>query len=133
MELPSAVFHAVCICPLVRTLGLDALIKFSKEHWEKWSEHVGKKQVQALANSEWNKMNDGHGWVAWIQHAVQQAVPAVHNVKEEWNLLAAYELYTGTLLKVPDLVFMRGEPERDKPDIWVKRLDHYRVACMKLL
>ena len=36
----------------------------------------------------------------------------VHDVREQWNVLAAYELYTGTLLKVPDLVFMLGELER---------------------
>ena len=113
--------------------GLDALVKFSTEHWEKWSEHVGKKQVLDLANSEWNRINQSHGWVARIQHAVQQVVPAVHDVLEQWNLLAVYELYTGTLLKVPDLVFMPSELERDKPKIWVKGLDQYRVACMKLL
>ena len=44
--------------------GLDALIKFSTEHPEKWSEHVGKKQVLDLANSEWNKINQSHGWVS---------------------------------------------------------------------
>ena len=76
-----------------------------------------------LANSEWNRINSSHGWVARIQHAVQQVVPAVHDVREQWNLLAAYELYTGTPLKVPDLVFMPGELERDKPEMWVKRLD----------
>ena len=57
----------------------------------------------------------------------------MHDVWEQWNLLAAYELYTRTPLKVQDLVFMPGELERDKPDIWVKRLDQYRVAYMKLL
>ena len=31
------------------------------------------------------------------------------------------------------MVFMPGELERDKPEIWVKRLDQYRVAYMKLL
>ena len=112
--------------------GLDTLIKFSTEHWEKWSEHVGKKQVLDLANSEWNRVNQSHGWVAWIQHAVQRVVPAVHDVREQWNLLAAYERCTGTLLKVPDVVFMPGELERDKPKIWVKRLDQHRVAYMKL-
>ena len=55
--------------------GLDALIKFSTEHWEKWSEHVDKKQVLDLANLEWNKINQSHGWVARIQHAVQHVVP----------------------------------------------------------
>ena len=60
-------------------------------------------------------------------------MPAVHDVREQWNLLTAYELYTGTLLKVPDLVFMLGELERDKPEISVKRPDQYRVAYMKLL
>ena len=95
--------------------------------------NVGKKQVLDLANSEWNRINQSHGWVARIQHAVQQVVLVVHDVREQWNLLAAYELYTGTLLKVPDLVFMPGELERDKPEIWVKRLDQYRVAYMKLL
>ena len=64
--------------------------------------------------------------MARIQHAVQQVVPTVHNVREQWNLLAAYVLYIGTLLKVPDLVFMPGELERDKPQIWVKRLDQCR-------
>ena len=113
--------------------GLGALIKFSTEHREKWPEHVGMKQVLDLANSEWNRINQSHGWVARIQHAVQQVVPAVHDVTEQWNLLAAYELYTGTLLKVPDLVFMPGELERDKPEICVKRLDGYRVAWMTLL
>ena len=48
-------------------------------------------------------------------------------------MLAAYKLHTGTLLKVPDLVFMPGDLERDKPEIWIKRLDQYRVAYMKLL
>ena len=71
--------------------------------------------------------------MARIQHAVQQVVLAVHDVREQWNLVVAYELYTGTPLKVPDLVFMPGELERDKPEIWVKRLDQYRVAYMKLL
>ena len=42
-------------------------------------------------------------------------------------------LYIGTLLKVPNLVFMPSEPERDKPEISVKRPDQYRVAYMKLL
>ena len=41
--------------------------------------------------------------------------------------------HTGTLLKVPNLVFMPSGLERDKPEIWVKRLDQYRVAYMKLL
>ena len=57
----------------------------------------------------------------------------MHDAQEQRNLLAVYELYTRTLLKVPDLVFMPGEPERDKPEIWVKRPDQYRVAYMKLL
>ena len=34
---------------------------------------------------------------------------------------------------MPDLVFMPGELERDKPEISVKRLDQCRVAYMKLL
>ena len=34
---------------------------------------------------------------------------------------------------MPNLVFMPSEPERDKPEIWVKRPDQYRVAYMKLL
>ena len=68
-----------------------------------------------------------------IQHAVQLLVPTVHGVKEQWNLLGAYKLYIETLLKVPELVFMPGELERDKPEIWVKQLDQYRVAYMKLL
>ena len=63
--------------------GLDALIKFSTEHWGKWSEHVGKKQVWDVANSEWNRINQSHGWLARIQHAVQQVVPAVHDVREQ--------------------------------------------------
>ena len=113
--------------------GLDAMIKFSTERCEKWSDRVGKKLVLDLANSEWNEINRSHGWMAWIQHAVQQVVLAVHHVRKQWNLLATYELYTGTLLKVPDVVFMPGEPERDKPEIWVKWLDQYRVAYMKLL
>ena len=86
--------------------GPDALIKFSTEQWEKWSEHVGKKQVLDMANSEWNRINEGHRWVARLQHAVEQVVPAVRDVREQWNLLAVYELYTGTPLKVRDLVFM---------------------------
>ena len=107
---------------------LDALIKFSTERWKKWSDHVGKKQVLDVANSEWSGINQSHGWVARNQHAVQQVVPPVHDVREQWNLLVAYELYIGTPLKVPDLVFMPGELERDQPEIWVKRLDRYRVA-----
>ena len=51
----------------------------------------------------------------------------MHDAREQWNLLAAYELYTVMLLKVPDLVFMPRELER------VKRLDQSRVAYMKLL
>ena len=34
---------------------------------------------------------------------------------------------------MPDLVFMLGEPERDKPEIWIKRPHQYRVAYMKPL
>ena len=113
--------------------GLDVLIKFSVEHWEKWSDHVGRKQVLDLANAEWNQINQGHGWVASIQHAIQQVVPAVHEVREQWNPLSAYELCKGTLLKLPNLVFSLGELEKDKPEIWVKRLDQYRVAYMKVL
>ena len=71
--------------------------------------------------------------MARIQHAIQQVVPAMHDVREQWKLLAPYDLYTGTLLKVPDLPFLRGEPEGDKPEIWVKRLHQCRVAYMKLL
>ena len=59
---------------------MDALIKFSTEHWEKWSQNVGKKQVLGLANSEWNRINQSHGSVARIQHAVQQVVLAVHDI-----------------------------------------------------
>ena len=113
--------------------GLDALIKISTKHWEKWSDHIGRKQVLHVANAEWNGINQNHGWVARIHHAIQQVVPTVHDVREQWNPMAAYELYTGTLLKVPDLVFMPGELEKDKLEIWVKRLDQYRVAYMKLL
>ena len=66
--------------------GLDASIKFSTEHWEKWSDHVGTKHVLDVANSEWNRINQSHRWVAWIQPAVQQVVLAVHDVREQWNL-----------------------------------------------
>ena len=97
--------------------GLDALIKFLAEQWEKWADHSGRKQVLYLANVEWNRINQGHGWVARIQYAIQQVVPAVHEVREQWNLVAAYELYTGKPLKVPDLVFMPGELDKDKPEI----------------
>ena len=57
----------------------------------------------------------------------------MHDVREQWNLLAAYEVYTEALMKVPDLVFIPDELERDKPEIRVKRSDQYRVAYMKLL
>ena len=73
----------------VATHGLDAVIKFLTEYWEKWSEHVGKKHVLDLANLEWNRINESHGWVTRIQHAVQQLVPPVHDVREQWNLLTA--------------------------------------------
>ena len=71
--------------------------------------------------------------MAPIQHAVQEVVPVVHDVREQWNLPAVYELYTRTPLKVLHLVFMPGELERDTLEIWVKRPDQYRVAYMKLL
>ena len=112
---------------------MDALIKFPAEDWQKWPDHVGRKYVLDLANAEWNMINQGHGWVARIQHAIQQVVLAVHEVREHWNLVAAYKRHIGTLAMVPDVVFMPREPEKDKPEIWVKRLDHYRVAYMKLL
>ena len=66
--------------------GLDALIKFSTNHQEKWSKNVGKKQVLDMAHLEWKRINQSHGWVARIQHAVQQVVPAGHDVRELWYL-----------------------------------------------
>ena len=65
-----------------------------------------------MANAEWNRINQNHGWVGRIQHAIQQVVPLVHDVREQWNLIAAYELYTGAPLKVPDLAFMPGSWRR---------------------
>ena len=97
--------------------GLDALIKFSTEHCEKWSDHVGGKLN--LANTKWNQINHSHGLAARIQHAIQQVVPSVHDIWDQWNLVAAYKLYIGTPPKVPDLVFMLGEPEKDKLEIGV--------------
>ena len=41
--------------------------------------------------------------------------------------------HTSPLPKVSDLVFMPGELEKDKLESWVKRLDQYRVAYIKLL
>ena len=52
---------------------------------------------------------------------------------EQWKLPAAYELYTGTVLKLPDLVFISGELKKDKNEIWAKKLDQYRVTYMKML
>ena len=108
--------------------GLDALMKFS-------TEQLGKmvRPCRQEAGVGPGQCGVEQGWVARIQHAVQQVVPVVHDVREQWNLLAAYELYTGTLLNVSDLVFMLGEPERHKPEILVKRPDQYMVAYMKLL
>ena len=71
--------------------------------------------------------------MARIPHAVQQMVPAVHDVWVQWNVLVAYELNAETLLKVAYLVFMPRELNKDKPEILVKVLDQYRVAHMKLL
>ena len=71
--------------------GLDTLIKFSTEHRGKWSDHVGNKHVLDLANAEWKRINQNHGWVARIQHVIQHVLPAVHGVSEKWNLMAAYE------------------------------------------
>ena len=62
--------------------GLDALLKFSTEHWEKWSDHIGRKQVLDLATTEWNPINQSHKWVARIQHAIQQVVPIVNDIGE---------------------------------------------------
>ena len=108
--------------------GLDALMKFS-------TEQLGKmvRPCRQEAGVGPGQCGVEQGWVARIQHAVQQVVPVVHDVREQWNLLAAYELYTGTLLNVSDLVFMLGELERHKPEILVKRPDQYMVAYMKLL
>ena len=36
-------------------------------------------------------------------------------------------------MKTLGLVFILGELQKDKNEIWVKRLDQYRVACMKML
>ena len=54
-----------------------------------------------LAHLEWKRINQSQGWVARMQHVFQQVVLAVHDAMELWNLLAAYELYTGTPFKVP--------------------------------
>ena len=56
--------------------GLDALIKFSAQHWEAWCDHIGRKQMQDLANTEWDNINQRHGWVVRLQHVIQQVILA---------------------------------------------------------
>ena len=89
--------------------GMDAFIKFLAEHWEAWSDHIGRKQVQELANTEWDRINWGHGWVPHLQHAIQQVVRTMMDSREHWKLLAAYEPYTGTPWKLLHLVFIPRE------------------------
>ena len=55
----------------------------------------------------------------------------MNDILQQWKLVVAYELYKGMPLKVLGVVFMPREPEKDKPKIWVKRPDQYRVAYIQ--
>ena len=95
-------------------MGCTSFSNFQRRTGRNGLTTSAEKKLLDLGTRQWNGINQKHGWVASVQHAIEHMVPTVNDFGEHWNLVVAYELYTATLLKVPNLVFMPGKLVKHK-------------------
>ena len=75
----------------------------------------------------------GHGVDSHQQQAVQQAILGIADEWGLWNLVTAYELYTGTMLKVPHLVFALGQGGGGQEKILLRQAKFHSVGGGQML
>ena len=90
------------------TLALEVLLDFAKQGFDLWSEYLGSSILERAANTTLKRMTNMEGGAGRVTEALTRMFPEqIGDHQKLWNLLTAYELWSGHILTSPALVFVR--------------------------
>ena len=90
------------------TLALEVLLDFAKQGFDLWSEYLGSNILERAANTTLERMTNMEGGAGRVTEALTRIFPEqIGDHQKLWNLLTAYELWSGQILTSPALVFVQ--------------------------
>ena len=108
------------------TLALEVLLDFAKQGFDLWSEYLGSNILERAANTTWKRMTNMEGGVGRVTEALTCMFPEqIGDHQKLWNLLTAYELWSGHLLTSPALVFVQDGLSSMLEPGWEVQLQQY--------
>ena len=109
------------------TLELTVLLEFAKQGFELWSEFLGSNILERAANTTWKHMTTVEGGAGRLTEALTCLFPEqIGDHQKLWNLLTAYELWSGHILTAPALVFVQDGLSTVLEPGWEVQLQQYR-------
>ena len=109
------------------TLALEVLLDFAKQGFDLWSEYLGSNILERAANTTWKRMTNCEGGASTVTAALTRISPEqIRDHQKLWNLLTAYELWSGHILTSPALVFVRDVSSSVLEPGWEVQLQRYR-------
>ena len=89
------------------TLAPEVLLDFAKQGFDLWSEYLGSNILERAANTTWKHMTTMEVGAGRVTEALSRIFPEqIGDHQKLWNLLTAYELWSGHQLTSPALVFV---------------------------
>ena len=108
------------------TLALEVLLDFAKQGFDLWSEYLGSNILERAANTTWKRMTNMEGGAGRVTEALTRIFPEqIGDHQKLWNLLTAYELWSGHILTSPALVFVQDGLSSVLEPGWEVQLQQY--------
>ena len=108
-------------------LALEILLNFARQGFDLWWEYLWSNSLERAANTTWKRMTNCEGGARRVTEAVTQIFPEqIRDHQKLWNLLTAYELWSGHILTSPALVFVQDGLSSVLEPGWEVQLQQYR-------
>ena len=108
-------------------LALEVLLDFAKQGFDLWSEYLGSNILERAANTTWKRMTNMEGGAGRVTEALTRIfLEQIGDHQKLWNLVTAYELWSGHILTLPALVFVQDGLSSVLEPGWEVQLQQYR-------
>ena len=109
------------------TLAPEVLLDFAKQGFDLWSEYLGSNILERAANTTWKRMTNMEGGAGRVTEALTRIFPEqIGDHQKLWNLLTAYELWSGHILTSLALVFVQDGLSSVLEPGWEVQLQPYK-------